>query len=114
MARKKQTPTHLINLITRAIIHGEYVTEILRVKANVPVENQAEHVTRHTAEYWITLHEGYNTAVEDALHEYGCYHGFSYLVATPQTIDGSDQKFTPTCGPDHPEFAEWRRKYHIR
>jgi predicted naringenin-chalcone synthase len=115
MAQRKRTPKHLKKLVEYAENHAMHVTEMIRVKLKIPVENQAEHVREASIEALIARQQGFNSAVEAVLMEYGCYAGFSYLAATPQWIAGTeDGSFVPSVGPDHAEYAEWRRRYYTQ
>lgn len=89
-----------------------YVTEILRVKRTVPLENQANHVKSKSEEYWIGLADGVNAMLENALFAAKCYAGFSYMGIPKQMPDGSIS--TEMVGPDHPEYAGWRRMYYTK
>lgn len=110
MSRKKKTPDHIVNMLQRHADNVEHHEEMIQVKLTVPIENQAQHVRQNTVEQMIGRIEGMNTMVEEALHAYGCYRGFTYR-ARPKTIDGTTVRVF--VGPNHPEFKEYRRTYHI-
>jgi hypothetical protein len=103
-----KTPTHVLRLMERQELILRHVDEVLRVKATVPVESQADHVREKSADYYVGLADGANTMLEEAMHRAGCYAGFMYV---------SESKGQSYCivrsevRPDHPEFAEWRRVY---
>lgn len=114
MAQMKKTPKHLQALVNQAAAYAEHITEMIRVKTTVPLENQADHVRERTVEQMIGRAEGFNSAVESVLMEYGCYAGFHNVAATKVKIEGTDQAWYPPIGPDHPEYADWRRRYYTR
>lgn len=109
MARTKQTPPHLAALLDRHRDTLNWIDEVLATKQRVPVENQADHV-RRPVEYWEGIAYGANLTIENALHTYGCYRGFTY-VGEQRTLAG-DKKYNPGVNLAHPEFREWRRCYH--
>jgi predicted naringenin-chalcone synthase len=113
MAQKKKTPKHLLDLLQRHEHSVQWTNEVLAAK-QLPLENQAELVQKHSSEYWIARQVGFNEAIEHALLSYGCYAGFAYLAARPKFIEGTTEKFVPTVGIDDPDFQEWRRKYFTR
>lgn len=113
MARK--TPKHLLPLFDRHQALIEHVTEVLRVKRTVPLENQANYIKEKPEEYWIGLADGYNGLLESALHESKCYAGFCVIGATKVRVEGTESEYYyPSIGWDHPEYAGWRRQYYIR
>ncbi len=88
----------------------KHFEEILRIKREVPVENQAAHVRDRGEDYWLGRIEGAVAQVEDALFDNKCYHGFGYIDSKGNwlTMDGLN-RIT-----EHPEFKEWRRRYFTK
>ena len=108
MPRKKATPAHLADLLSRHRDTLAWIDESLAAKARLPLENQAEHIKR-PVEYWEGMAYGANNMVEQALMSYGCYRGFSY-VGPRVTLDG--KLHSPWVALNNPDFKEWRRSYH--
>lgn len=116
MPRKRKTPDHLRALIQNQAHFMNHTDELIRVKLEVPVENQAEHVRKGTVEQFIARAEGVNLLLERALCDWGCYAGFMYL-GKPVRVRDEGSGFTirhESVGTDHPEFQEWRRCYFTR
>lgn len=109
MARK--TPDHLREAINRHVEYLDYITDILRVKATVPVENQAPHVREKPVEYWTGLADGANAMLENCLLLYGCYAGFGN-IAPKQIVEG--RVYHRFVQHNDPEYAGWRRLYYTR
>ena len=88
----------------------KHFEEILRIKREVPVKNQAAHVRDRSEDYWLGRIEGVVAQVEDALFDNKCYHGFGYIDSKGNwlTMDGLN-RIT-----EHPEFKEWRRRYFTK
>lgn len=111
MARK--TPAKIIALIKRHDAQMEYITEILRVKRTVPVENQAAHV-RYGEDYWKGLAHGYSGMLENALHEHGCYAGFCYVGSNRMRAEDAGESWPNRVGIDDPDYESWRVSYQVR
>ena len=87
----------------------KHFEEILRIKREVPVENQAAHVRDRGEDYWLGRIEGAVAQVEDALFDNKCYHGFMYIDSKGMPLTLNGQHIT-----EHPEFKEWRRRYFTK
>ena len=87
----------------------KHFEEILRIKREVPVENQAAHVRDRGEDYWLGRIEGAVAQVEDALFDNKCYHGFMYIDSKGMPLSLNGQRIT-----EHPEFKEWRRRYFTK
>lgn len=114
MAQKRKTPPAIAELIlVKYPAQISYVEELIRVKTSVAPENQGRHVREGNPDQWIGRLEGYQCAMEDAMHKANCYAGFMYVGAERLTIheDGTESKSRFSVGIDHPEFREWRRVY---
>lgn len=109
MTRKCKTPAKVKAIMDFHVQQIEWITETLRVKRTVPIENQADHVKK-SEDYWLGLAHGYNAMLESVLHEHNCYVGFVYVGATAVGFDGCEP-FIPMVGVDHPEYASWRVRY---
>lgn len=120
MSRRRKTPEYIVQLFVRQQQRLDWVDEVLRVKRTVPPDSQADHIKAHPESYWIDMMVGYNCAIEDVMHEYGCYHGFGYVglrgkVQQGESLFGSDPETArPRVGVNHPDFAEWRRFYFAK
>jgi hypothetical protein len=115
MAQNKKTPSHLAKLIGYTENQALWMTE--KISCRHLLHDRSDKTNpgeEPTVEQLIARQEGYNCAVETVLMEYGCYAGFAYIAATPRKIEGTDETFIPTIGQDHPEFAEWRRRYFVK
>lgn len=116
MTRKRKTPDHLLKMIEWQTNFMNHTDEQIRVKLEVPVENQADHIREKTVEQMIGRAEGVNTLLEHALMDWGCWAGFQY-VGKPKRVYNEDSSFTvqhTVVGHTHPEYAEWRRIYYTR
>lgn len=111
MARKCKTPTLVKELAQSQVNYLNWVDECIRVKTTVPAENQADHIREKSADYYIGLADGMNNMLEVAMMRSNCYAGFQY-VGLEKTLE--ETKYNPVVGPDHPEYAGWRRHYSIR
>lgn len=126
MARKRKTPPELAQVLMKR--HEElldHLEEMLRVKHEVPVENQASHIRDRTEAEMIARMDGYNACLEDVMRAFNCYAGFSYAGPTridPATGYKSRSLFDSTEAAEAdsyyktditkaPRFAEWRRLY---
>ena len=109
MSQKKNTPKHLVELIERHANYVDHVEERIRVKATVPVENQADHIRNGNPDLWIGRAEGFWVALEAALMAYGCYAGYMNVGFKKRHADGSTSR--ESVGPDHPEYRDWARVY---
>ena len=80
----------------------EWVTRCLRVKRDNP-DNQTNFVKNHSADWYLGLIAGHNSAMEDLLFQQNCYNGYCYL----------DEKMKPIFDylEDNPEYVDWRREY---
>lgn len=105
MAKTTKIMRLAIEQYAEALAHTE---ELIRVKATVPVENQADHVRNGTPELWIARLEGQSVMLEHLLHRSNCYHGFFYVTERKR-----QDETRYAIGTDHPDFAEWRRDYII-
>lgn len=111
MKKPKATPKALLPMFEHQQDMMRHVDEMLYVKT-LPLENQASWARDTTPDYWLGLAYGVNNMLETLLHRNGCYGGFHYQRKNETTLaDGF--KFRETCGPNHPEYAEWRRRYII-
>lgn len=106
MAKRKTPKALAAVVITRHRLQIEHTEELLRVKRTVPVENQADHVKRLTEEQIVARMEGYNTCLEDAMHESNCYAGFHNYG--PKQADGARYQVPPGSE----DFLDWRRIYY--
>lgn len=113
MARKAKTPAKLLEVIKRHECAMAHISELLRVKRTVPIDNQAPHVRTSSEDYLRGLAHGNSAMLENMLFESNCYAGFSYIAETPVSFEGCPP-FIPTIGPDHPEYTSWRVRYHSR
>lgn len=66
-----------------------------------------------TEEYWIGMAQGLNMMVEEAMMRSNCYHGFHNIDCLYVELPSGD-KWLPTVGPDHPRYADWRRRYYSK
>lgn len=110
MARK--TPKSVMNLLQRHSAFIDWVDEAIRVKTTIAEENQNPTIRENTVEHWEDMAHGQNAMMENILHEFGCYHGFSYVAPVEVTSDGVRRY--DYIGKDHPQFKEWRRIYGFR
>lgn len=109
MARKRKTPKHLAEVIMiRQPNYLAHTENLLRVKM-LPLENQGDHVKKLTEAEIIARMDGYNSALEDAMHEAGCYAGF--MNVGPEVIGPGGVKIRTQARLTDPEFREWRRAY---
>lgn len=115
--RKSKTPAKVIAAIEFQQNMMRHVDEMLKlVDSSVPQENLALWVRGKSRDYWLGFAEGVNTTLERVLLEYRCYNGFNYQRATPTELQGLDGQVTlyyDYLALEHPEFQEWRRRYHI-
>lgn len=108
MARK--TPAHVLKLLERFEEKMVHFEEILRVKANLPVENQADHVRNNSFDYYYGMIQGSVSSMEEVLHEFGCYHGFFYVGPDRfSLIHVAGQKIQ-----DNPDYRDWRIMFYTR
>jgi hypothetical protein len=116
MSQKCSTPARLQSLIRQHTMNIENISDILRTKAHVALENQADFVKEHGAEYFEGQAAGMNAMLESALMEAHCYAGFHYFGEKKIHRDGEGNVSTSyeSVGPDHPQFREWRRFYYTR
>ena len=114
--KRVKTPAKVIAVIEFQQHMMRHVDEMLGlINKSVPEENLAVWVRGKNADYWLGLAEGVNVTLERLLLENNCYQGFNYQRATPTEIAGQDGNvslYYDYLKPDHPEFAEWRRRYH--
>lgn len=114
----RKTPKHVLELLKRHENLIQYITECIRAKTTVPVENQAPHIRDNSVEGWVGMASGCNAMLEESLSIAGCYAGFCYLAAAPIYTDGGGKYVPstnpPSTNPNNPDFAEWRRQYFAR
>jgi len=94
-----------------------HVARCLWVKANLPLENQAEWLRNKTEAYYIGMADGVNNMLEDALHSSKEYKGFHYIHFTGACKVGTPAEWViRNDGNDditkEPNFREWCRSYH--
>lgn len=96
----------------------EMTEERLRVKREVPVENQADHIRNTTEAEMVARMEGYSSCLEDTMHEFNCYGGFHYcgpVVKIPLREPGSiPSTVRYSVAEGHPDYLPWRRLYYTR
>jgi len=114
MAAKAKTPAKVIELMQCQQDTIAYVTDALRVKRTVPVENQADWVRERSEDYFKGMARGANTMLESVLSKFNCYAGFSYFGTTLTVFKTASLSFYPSIGPDHPEYEDWRVVYAVR
>lgn len=113
--KKVKTPAKVIAAINFQQLMMRHIDEQMILKAQYPEENLAYWARGKGDDYWRGLAEGINTMLERVLFEHKCYAGFNYQRATPNKIMGLDGTISlhyDYLTLDHPEFAEWRRRYH--
>lgn len=117
MANKKTSAT-IKKVLAQHRDRMIWIDEILRIKATVPVENQAEHVRNHSVEYYEGMAWGANSVIEEILMAYSCYAGFQNcgpIIVAPPKGDGPylSEKihYFPIVSHKHPDYKAWRRVY---
>ena len=108
-----KTPTRIRELLLRQSEQMDHISEILRVKRTVPVENQAPHVRNKSEDYWIGVAHGYNNMVEQVLFEHKCYAGFHTRAEKPVTLS-TGESYYPWISSDQPGYEDWRVQYHTK
>jgi len=111
MSRK--TPKYILGLMEYQQGVMSHVTEILRVKNDVPIENQTSYIREKSEDYWVGLADGANAMLEEALRRANCYAGFQNQAEKPVVLESGDS-FIPWTRPDSPDYAGWRRQYLTR
>lgn len=90
----------------------DYISDIMRVKRDVPIEYQANHVSSRSEDYWIGLADGVNSMLEYAMHKANCYAGFSYMGEPKKVPDGTMS--SQSTRPGNADYAGWRRMYYTK
>lgn len=108
-----KTPSYARKLIERHQEQMLYVVDILRVKRNLPLENQMDWVKEKSEEYWIGLARGFSSALEDILHNANCYAGFGHL-STTISHDQNGKQFLKPVHPNDPDYADWCVSYYVK
>jgi hypothetical protein len=98
MARK--TTALMDKLVKR---HNEVTKHISSVLAAKSRGDENDPYSEYSSEYFLGLMEGHNQALEQALMDANCYHGFGYLDSLMRPI-------TPASA----DFKEWRRVYYTK
>lgn len=78
----------------------KHISSILAAKSR---GDETEFYREHSSEYYLGLLEGHNQALEQALMDANCYHGFGYLDSLMRPIT-----------PASTDFKEWRRVYYTK
>jgi hypothetical protein len=104
----KRTPNTVRLMLENHRNRLAYIDECLRVKATVPVENQAAHIRDNPVEHFVGMAWGANVTIEELLFAHKCYHGYRY-AGPIQQINGVNHY--PHVSTKHPDFREWRRLY---
>ena len=107
MSKKSKTPEALARVIMeRHAAQIAHTEELLRVKREVPVENQADHVRAKTEAEIVAFTNGYSACLEQVMHEFNCYAGFHWFG--PKDADGGRR----VVSSESPDYLEWRRLYY--
>jgi hypothetical protein len=77
----------------------KHISSILAAKSRGESDSHPEY----SSEYFLGLIEGHNQALEQALMDANCYHGFGYVTSTMLLTT-----------PEGKDFAEWRRVYYTK
>lgn len=83
--------------------HNETTKHISSILAAKSRGDENDPYSEYSSEYFLGLMEGHNQALEQALMDANCYHGFGYLT--------NSMLFTT---PDGKDFQEWRRVYYTK
>lgn len=87
----KKTPKLIQNALVKFEARQLHYAECLRIKRNVPTENQMPHIRDKSEEYFEGMAAGNMAATEDLLMNNDCYRGFGYINenGTPQGAKGN-------------------------
>jgi len=118
----KKTPQIVKKLLAQHRARIAWIDDILRIKATVALENQAEHVRNHSVEYYEGMAWGANAVIEEVLSAHNCYHGFQNVgpimlgvrkVNGPSLVrEDENEAYTfPIVRHTDPTYQSWRRLY---
>jgi len=97
----------------------KHTEEMLRVKRQVPVENQSDEVRDRTEGEIIAHVNGASGFLETVLVKSGNYEGYAYVAPPIMHGDGEIEwrRLVADTGrmiEDTPGYAEWRRFYYLQ
>jgi hypothetical protein len=111
MPRKSKTPPALARVIMeRYPAQIAHLENKLHIKRTVPVECQSDHIKEQTEAEMVAFLRGYQTCLEDAMHEAKCYAGFNNYG--PQEVHAGGHTARTQVREGDPDFIEWRRLYY--
>lgn len=96
----KKTTAFMDKQVKRHNKTTEHISSILEAKER---GEDSPLYSDYSRDYFLGLMEGHSQALEQALMDANCYHGFGYL----------DHLMHPTT-PESPNFKEWRRVYYTK
>lgn len=117
MSRKRKTPKELARVIMeRYVAMIEMTEERIRVKREVPVENQADHIRNTTEAEMVARMEGYSSCLEDTMHEFNCYGGFHNYGPKVQHVEDGKIVYSGrhSVSEKDADYLPWRKLYYTR
>jgi len=94
----------------------EHVDACLKNKKSRRPDQVPEFLSKANEGELIALAVGANQIVENILLNLNCYNGYDTLgeLRTIKVSEKTSRVVRPFAGKRHPEYADWRRRYHTR